>query len=82
MTEPKFKIGQIVRIIAASHGWDDVRKGNIGTILIIESSYSSYIDRIIYTYGIKTNRVNYIWIGNEDCFEFITNKSMLKKENK
>jgi hypothetical protein len=73
----KFYIGQFVRVIGNSHGWGDVKYGDIGIIrnatlteIYLESTY-------IHTYIVDFPN-HKRWRGAEKCFEKITNKDILK----
>jgi hypothetical protein len=54
----KFKVGDSVVAVNESHGWGEVKKGDIGVVKTLESDGRYYVD--------FPNQKN--WIGTEECF--------------
>lgn len=65
--KPKFKIGDRVRAIYASHGWGCVNKGDIGTVIRKSSSFEK---NNIYYVDFGEHKATY-WKGHESCFELV-----------
>lgn len=56
----QFKIGDKVRVLSESHGWGDVKKGDIGVVREINSNSLS-VDFPSQSF----------WIGKPECFELV-----------
>ena len=67
----KFKKGDRVRVMAQTHGWADVKKGDIGTVVFVKAGG---------TYEVDFKAMD-SWTGDEACFELVTpgGKKMSKK---
>lgn len=60
----KFKVGDKVRVINQTHGWGQVKKGNIGEVISIK-----YHDVYIVEFPNQPD-----WHGSEKCFELVETK--------
>jgi hypothetical protein len=58
--KPKFKIGDRVQIIKASHGWGYVEHGDIGIVVYVPT-------RKDHSYAVNFDKCKY-WTSTEECF--------------
>jgi hypothetical protein len=58
--KPKFKIGDRVQVIKASHGWGYVEHGDIGVVVSVPI-------RKDYSYAVNFDKCKY-WTSTEECF--------------
>ena len=68
----KFKVGDKVRLINASNGWDTARYGDLGTIASINDDGS-------YEANVPTYSRTLTQTGDESCFELISGKPTKKQ---
>lgn len=67
MTKTTYKVGDKVKVVAASHGWGGVSKGDEGVIARINDNGS-------YEAKIPSFDEKITWTGAEECFELISPK--------
>lgn len=65
---PKFKVGDKVILVDASHGWGRAKKGDKGVIKKILAEYSEINGEVIYDVGVTTHSTYMFWTGSESCF--------------
>jgi hypothetical protein len=65
--KPKFKVGDRVQLIAESHGWGCVGKGDIGTVIRKSSSFE---EEDVYFVDFGEHK-DACWKGYESCFELV-----------